>query len=736
MKESARILVVNDEPNVLETTSRVLMDAGYEVLTATTGRDALHTALEKQPTLVLLEVGLLDMDSLEVCQRMKGEPALAGSFVLMVGSVEEQSGDEAARLEAGADGYVVHSISDRELVARVAAMLRIKRAEERVAHLTRVLRAISNVNQLIVREKDRGRLLQGACDVLVAGRGYYNAWIALLDAAGGLQAVAEAGLGEAFSLLADQLQRGELPRCGQLALVQPEAVVIEGSPAACNGCPLSVSHAGQDRMIVRLRHDSKVLGLLCVSIPGHMATEKEEQAVFQEVAADIALALQAIDAEEEHKQAEQALQKSEERFRTILDNIEDGYYEVDVAGNLTFFNPALARILGRSENELIGMNNRQYMIPEMASAVYEVFGRVFRTGEPERAFDWDLVRKDGERRSVEASVSPVKVDGTITGFRGIVRDVTARKQAEIALHEAEARYRSLVEQIPAAIYTDSAEQVNQTLYISPQLKTMTGHTPQEWIADNDLWLKIMHPDDREHVSAENIRANETGEPFHAEYRIRTPEGRVVWIRDEAILNRDPAGQPLFWQGILLDITEHKRAEQALEESEARFRGIFENATIGLYRTTPDGQILMANPTLVHMLGYSSFEELIQRNLDQEGFEPKYPRSAFQQRIEREGQVIALESAWTRRDGTAIFVCESARAVRDEAGNTLYYEGTAKDITERKQAEDQIREQLDELRRWHSLTIDRESRTLELKHEVNVLLRRLGESIRYPSAEEL
>jgi PAS domain S-box-containing protein len=123
------------------------------------------------------------------------------------------------------------------------------------------------------------------------------------------------------------------------------------------------------------------------------------------------------------------------------------------------------------------------------------------------------------------------------------------------------------------------------------------------------------------------------------------------------------------QSLQREIVERKQVEEALRESEERFKGIFENTTIGLYRTTPDGRILMANPALARMLGYPSFDELAQRNLEEKGFEPEYLRSAFKQRIEDEEQVFGLESAWVRHDGITLFVRESARAVRDEAQST-------------------------------------------------------------------
>ncbi len=133
-------------------------------------------------------------------------------------------------------------------------------------------------------------------------------------------------------------------------------------------------------------------------------------------------------------------------------------------------------------------------------------------------------------------------------------------------------------------------------------------------------------------------------------------------------------------------TERELLAGALEQSEARFQGFFNNAAIALYRTTPDGRILLANPALLRLLGYQSVTELAQRNLNAGGFAPGYSRQDFLERIEREGQVYGLETAWLRRDGSVVHVLESAVAVRDGEGRILFYDGSALDITALKQAE--------------------------------------------------
>jgi PAS domain S-box-containing protein len=142
----------------------------------------------------------------------------------------------------------------------------------------------------------------------------------------------------------------------------------------------------------------------------------------------------------ERKRVEEALRESEKKYRTILENIEEGYYEVDIAGNFTFFNDSLCRLHGYPENELMGMNNRQYMDAEAAKRVYQTFNTVYRTGKPSEISNWGVIRKDKTRRFVEASVSLIRDStGEPAGFRGIIRDITERKRAERllrALNEA------------------------------------------------------------------------------------------------------------------------------------------------------------------------------------------------------------------------------------------------------------------------------------------------------------
>lgn len=133
------------------------------------------------------------------------------------------------------------------------------------------------------------------------------------------------------------------------------------------------------------------------------------------------------------------------------------------------------------------------------------------------------------------------------------------------------------------------------------------------------------------------------------------------------------------------------AEEMLRISEKRFHSLYNNLPIGLYRTTPEGKFILANPALVEMLGFSSFEELASRNLNKQGFDQQYERKDFINRIEKEGEFRGLEAVWRKKDGSVIYILESAKAIRDARGKTMFYDGTVQNITEQKLAEKDLRE---------------------------------------------
>jgi diguanylate cyclase (GGDEF)-like protein/PAS domain S-box-containing protein len=155
-------------------------------------------------------------------------------------------------------------------------------------------------------------------------------------------------------------------------------------------------------------------------------------------------------------------------------------------------------------------------------------------------------------------------DPAVGGVVVTSRDITERKEVEERLREAKERYRTMVEQIPAVTYIDEIDETSSAIYMSPQVEGMSGYTPEEWLEDPELWVKILHPEDKERVLAESRRTNETGDPFRVEYRMISKSGHVAWVRDEAVLVKGMGGRSRFWQGVITDVTERKVLEEQLE----------------------------------------------------------------------------------------------------------------------------------------------------------------------------
>jgi formate hydrogenlyase transcriptional activator len=283
-------------------------------------------------------------------------------------------------------------------------------------------------------------------------------------------------------------------------------------------------------------------------------------------------------------------------------------------------------------------------------------------------------------------------------------DISKHKQAEEELRESEEHFRILVEQASDVIAIADAN--GRWIDVNSAIVDMLGYTREEFL-QHAVGANVV-AEEKARVATE-LAGLEGGQTVLTEFRVRRKDGSVVPV--EVSVKRLPDGR---LQMIGRDMTERKRAEEALRESEERFRSLYENSTIGIYRTTPDGRVLLANPSLVKMLGFSSFLELSQRNLQEEGFEPGHERAEFQRRLNDEGQVIGLEASWTRKDGTPIFVRESAKAIRNAEGKVTHYEGTVEDITERKQAEALVALQKE--------TLEAIARGVPLKESLTTLVR--------------
>jgi two-component system cell cycle sensor histidine kinase/response regulator CckA len=428
----------------------------------------------------------------------------------------------------------------------------------------------------------------------------------------------------------------------------------------------------------------------------------------------------------ERKRANASLVAETTRRRILFEQSPDGIVLIDpTTTQFIEFNTAAHQQLGYSRDEFSKLSLADVEAKETLEESRATIARVIS----ERRVDFETLQrtKGDEIRNVYVTAQYIDISGHPV-YHCIWRDITDRKRVEEELRETSDYLENLLSFANAPIMV--WDKNNKITRFNLAFERMTGYTIYDVLGKNP---EILFSDEkRKEISTLISRISDGENLISVELPVRCKNGiirTVLWNtsniytkdaktiiatiahgqditeRKHAVEKLIIANKELVFQNeekekraaeliiankeLVFQNEERKHAEDSLKDSELRFRSLYENATIGIYRTTPDGNILLANPALLKMLGYTSFEKLAERILEKDGFESSSQRNEFLEKIERDGEVSGYESTWTCQDGTDIFVLESARAIRDSHGKTLYYDGTVENITERKSLQNQI-----------------------------------------------
>jgi PAS domain S-box-containing protein len=436
---------------------------------------------------------------------------------------------------------------------------------------------------------------------------------------------------------------------------------------------------------------------------------------------------------EELRRTQLELEEAHNKYVDLYDFAPAGHVTLNEKGIILELNLAAAALLGVQRSNLVQQPFSLYVAEENQNLFSSYRNKLLET-TTRQTCTLKILRKDKTHFYCQLEGIAVFDDkGKFSHFRLAILDITPRKHAEEALQENLAhlykknRYERIISAITQSVHSSidlqeilekAAESMSKNIDIAENisiyivegeeavLKTHRGYT--DWYINRVrripypkgfTWKTIM---EGKAIYCANVEQDTVIGPAGREMGTKSYLSMPIKMGDKTVgaVNINSLEKNAFdeeelklleivAQQIETAINNAKHAE-ALRESEEKHRHLFENVPTGVYRTTPDGRILMANPALVRMLGYSSFDDLASRNLEKEGFDDNLPRSKFKELLEKEGEVVGLESNWVRHDGTLIHVLENARAIRGEGGTILYYEGTVEDITERKSAEEALR----------------------------------------------
>ena len=416
-----------------------------------------------------------------------------------------------------------------------------KMAEDRIEHLNLVLKAIRNVNQLITQENDRDRLLKGACESLVETRGFNHVWIALLDDRGRLETAVEGGLGEGLELLNQSMEQGKLPGCARRAMQQAEVVIINDPAVDCKDCPLHGIYGDTGSMSIRLQHEGRVHGVMTVSILRDRIDDEDERSLFEELAGDIAFALSRLESEAAKKEAVEALKESEDKYRTLVENLPQKIFHKDRNSVYVSVSENFARDLGIEPDEAKGKTDFNFFPKELAEKYRADDRRIVETGAMEELEEKYI--HEGREVWVHTVKTPVKDEnGRITGVLGIFWDISDRRQAqeELTKSQRELSIRNRIAEIFLAVSDDEVRYNDVLLLILEVTESrygIFGYIDEDGAfvcpsMTKDIWDKCKMPDKEivfpretwgDSIWARSIREKETlysNEPFNV------PEGHI------------------------------------------------------------------------------------------------------------------------------------------------------------------------------------------------------------------
>ncbi len=685
-----KVLLIEDnlgDARLIEVMLSLVSGTLFDVENANRLSDGLKHLSEGGIDAVLLDLGLPDSSGLDTFEKVHDQ-APEVPIVMLTGLDDTELALEGVRM--GAQDYLVKGRVDGDLLARTLRYaIERKSAEERIEHLNSVLKAIRNVNQLIVTETERDGLLRKSCDALVDARGYDAVWLGSLRDCETFDMVVGSGFREDVAHFSDRITGGDHPPCIRDALSQKEQVLVIDRTDVCRDCFFRDTCLGRSAAVIHVEHADRLFGLLAVSFAPDVAVDDEEKGLLAEVASDIGIALHNSEITEARKVAEDALLESEMKYRIVVEQTGHLVYDYDVASGSITWSGAIESITGYTNDEFQHVNIDlwgEHTHPDDRERVLDILNEAMRA-ETQYTVEYRFRRKDGAYTHVDDHGLFIRDrHGKMRRMLGFMYDITERKVAEEALLESEERFRMMFENMGNAVavydavdcgndfifkdFNQSAEKIDDM-----QREDLIGKSVLDvfpGVVDFGLFDLFQ-------------RVWQTGEPEHHPLSFYE-DTRIAGWRENYVYKL-PSGEVV---AIYEDVTERKVAEDALLESEGKLRLIAENMPVMLDAFDDKGNIIVWNSECEKVTGFNAGDIINNPNSGKMLYPDKDCKNYVHSMLgEYGGNFRNLEWDITCEDGsTRTILWSNISEKYPIPGWHSWAIGT--DITERKVAEEMLR----------------------------------------------
>ncbi|MDY0019315.1 MAG: PAS domain S-box protein [Anaerolineae bacterium] len=643
--EGISILVIDHDPAALEATARTLKNADFQVLTGSSAAEALELARRHCPALLLLTAPLPDADGIAVVRQLKGDPALESMFVVLLSDIRATPTERAQGVEEGLiDGYITKPFSEPELLTHINALLRIREIQETLRKSEARLNKSQEIAHLGLWELE-----------LATNRLTWS--------------------DEVYRIFGFQPQEFAATYEVLLEIIHPE------DRAAVDAAYRSTLQKGTDGYEIEHRIIHKATG--------EMRYVHEKCEHIKDASGKIIRSLGMVQDITERKQAEKRLQESEAEYRLVFEHSPIGIFRFDNEGTITNCNDLFIRIIGSSREALIGLNLLKLPDKRVVSAA-------------QTALAGQSAIYEGDYHSITANkVTPIRALFTaritekdkVYGGIGIMEDITERRRTEEALqHKTEEIEQFFMTALDLLCIADTDGYFRR---VNPQWEEALGYTREE--LENHRFLDFVHPDDLESTLQAIATLSEQHPILNFTNRYLHRNGSYRWIEWRS----SPAGELIY--AAARDITARKQAEEALRESEERYRLLAENTVDVIWTMDAAGRFTYVSPSVEKLRGYTP-QEVLQQSPEQ-ALTPdslKKMQTAVMNALDKIKRGIPIEPATHEleqpcKDGATVWTEALVKPLLDEHGQLSGFLGVTRDIAARREAEKALRESEDKYR---------------------------------------